>query len=221
MPNSSKSFTQYLGEVEGLTGELEKLNGQTCTVQMSADNTPLVATIGESNYLLTNYDAKNHSATLTAENGQAIATIDVTTGKILAIPDKNATVTATGVDNGATDVKNTIDNTNSKSVTLTANAQDNGVSGLAALWNSIKSKTVTIWQKIVGKSDVDGTAHVNGTAFRNGTWGVKNSGAALGGELGEELIVRDGQFFTIGSDSAEFFTYRHKRQQRRKANPTY
>ena len=55
---------------------------------------------------------------------------------------------------------------------------------------------------------VDGTAHAHGTAYAHGDWGTKNSGYALGGELGEELVVRDGKFFTIGEDSAEFFQYK-------------
>ena len=59
-----------------------------------------------------------------------------------------------------------------------------------------------------GLGGVDGTAHANGTAFANGDWGTKQSGVALGGELGQELVVRNGRFFTIGDDSAEFFQYR-------------
>lgn len=51
-------------------------------------------------------------------------------------------------------------------------------------------------------------AGARGTAFVNGSWGASKSGAALGGELGEELVVRDGKFFTIGSDGAEFFQYK-------------
>lgn len=46
-----------------------------------------------------------------------------------------------------------------------------------------------------------------GTAFSSGYWGTKNSGVALGGEIGKELVVRDGHFFTIGDDGAEFFQY--------------
>lgn len=57
-------------------------------------------------------------------------------------------------------------------------------------------------------NSVDGTAHVNGTAFEKGNWGTKDSGIALGGELGQELLVRNGHFYTIGDDSAEFFKYR-------------
>lgn len=71
-------------------------------------------------------------------------------------------------------------------------------------------RTVTYVKKEEGTVGVDGTAHVDGTAgkaFKSGTWGTKNSGVALGGELGEELVVRNGKFFTIGSESAEMFSY--------------
>ena len=53
-----------------------------------------------------------------------------------------------------------------------------------------------------------GTAHAQGTAKARGDWGTKESGVALGGELGQELVVRDGKFFTIGDKSAEFFQYK-------------
>lgn len=64
---------------------------------------------------------------------------------------------------------------------------------------------------------VDGTAHVDGSAFAGGTagrafkqgdWGIKGSGTALVGELGQELLVRDGHFYTIGDESAEFIKYK-------------
>lgn len=47
-----------------------------------------------------------------------------------------------------------------------------------------------------------------GTAYVNGNWGTKDSGVALGGEVGQELVVRNGKFFTIGEDGAEFFAYK-------------
>lgn len=53
-----------------------------------------------------------------------------------------------------------------------------------------------------------GTGKAQGTACANGNWGTKDSGVALGGEIDRELIVRDGRFFTIGDDSAEFFHYK-------------
>lgn len=66
-------------------------------------------------------------------------------------------------------------------------------------------------------SPVNGTAHVNGSAFADGSkkkqfkqgdWGLKGSGTALVGELGQEIVVRDGHFFTVGDNGAEFFNYK-------------
>lgn len=53
-----------------------------------------------------------------------------------------------------------------------------------------------------------GGGGARGTAFSSGSWGAKKSGIALGGELGQELVVRDGRFFTIGDYGAEFFRYK-------------
>lgn len=66
----------------------------------------------------------------------------------------------------------------------------------------------------------DGTAHVNGTAPRikstsfndgllgmahaNGDLSLKQDETALTGELGREIVVRNGRFFTIGDNGAEF-----------------
>lgn len=85
--------------------------------------------------------------------------------------------------------------------------------------NSLNGKTVTttIRQNVVGSTTTthsgvngnfaDGTAHTNGIAFAKGNWGTDGSGVALGGELGQELCVRDGKFFTVGDSGAEFFKY--------------
>lgn len=81
---------------------------------------------------------------------------------------------------------------------------------------TVKTIGAKIKNAVTGGGGVDGTAHAGGTAFAKGTtgkafksgnWGTKNSGIALGGELGEELVVRNGKFFTIGSESAEMFSY--------------
>ena len=78
--------------------------------------------------------------------------------------------------------------------------------------NNIK-RTITYEYKTEGDvPEAYGTAHSNGSAsgraFARGNWGIKGSGIALGGELGQELVVRDGKFFTIGDTSAEFFHYK-------------
>ena len=71
------------------------------------------------------------------------------------------------------------------------------------------SRTVTYHIVTVGSPPaVDGTAHARGTAYARGDWGTKSSGIALGGELGRELVVRDGKFFTIGDTGAEMFAYK-------------
>lgn len=62
-----------------------------------------------------------------------------------------------------------------------------------------------------GGGTVNGTANVNGTtgrAFKQGNWGTKNSGTALVGELGTEVLVRDGRYYTIGDNGAEFIKYK-------------
>jgi hypothetical protein len=50
----------------------------------------------------------------------------------------------------------------------------------------------------------NGTAHVLGTAFKTGSWGATRTETALVGELGPEMLVRDGRWTTIGDNGAEF-----------------
>ena len=91
------------------------------------------------------------------------------------------------------------------------------------VWAEIQKRASDLWGMITGGGGVDGTAHASGTAhvkgtafakgttgraFKQGDWGTKENGVALGGELGTELLVRDGRWYTIGEDSAEFFGYK-------------
>ena len=50
----------------------------------------------------------------------------------------------------------------------------------------------------------NGTANVNGTAFSGGSWGAPRTETALTGELGPEILVRNGRWRTIGENGAEF-----------------
>lgn len=62
-----------------------------------------------------------------------------------------------------------------------------------------------------GGSSVNGTANVDGTtgrAFKQGSWGTKNSGTALVGELGREVLIRGGRYYTVGDYGAEFIKYK-------------
>lgn len=133
-------------------------------------------------------------------------------------------------------LRNAIDRLTNKDVNAVAHASGKGdVDNLKTSIDNLKDKSVVISviasgiqavkDAIAGIGGVDGTAHVNGTAFVDGTtgkspvrksgkafkqgsWGTKGSGIALGGELGTELLVRDGRWYTIGENSAEFFGYK-------------
>ena len=51
-----------------------------------------------------------------------------------------------------------------------------------------------------------GNAHVEGTALASGNWSVQSDEKkALLGEVGYEIIVRNGRFFTVGDNGAEMF----------------
>ncbi len=70
-------------------------------------------------------------------------------------------------------------------------------------------KTITIKYETVGSpasNATTGAAHVEGTANVQGDWSVQtNEKHSLVGEVGRELIVRDGRFFTVGDNGAEMF----------------
>lgn len=85
--------------------------------------------------------------------------------------------------------------------------------------NKLDGKTVktytnnyetTYVKKIVGGggghySPANGTAHAQGTAFKGGDWRAKSTDKqSLVGELGPEILVRDGRWQTIGDNGAEF-----------------
>lgn len=61
----------------------------------------------------------------------------------------------------------------------------------------------------IGGIQIGGGARVDGTAFASGTLGkVSDNGVALGGELGREMVVRNGRFFTVGDNGAELFHHK-------------
>lgn len=53
-------------------------------------------------------------------------------------------------------------------------------------------------------AEADGTAHARGTAYKNGSCGAPKTETALMGELGPELLVRNGKWTTVGDNGAEF-----------------
>lgn len=116
--------------------------------------------------------------------------------------DKTASVEYTSPSGQAIkDYQNSIDKwqPQSKTATITYNPVVNSLGGSITSWIS---------GLFNGGSKANGTAYVNGTAKAKGDWRTKEDGEALGGELGQEMVVRDGRFFTIGDNGAEFFKYK-------------
>lgn len=119
-------------------------------------------------------------------------------------PQKDAKVKYT-VDKSAVDAYDPAD----KSAKLTYNIVTSGkLPGNA-------SRTLTYHVKTEGSAGANGTAHAGGTANRNsghaytsGSWGIERNEIALVGEIGTELVVRNGRFFTVGDRGAEFVNLR-------------
>ena len=154
----------------------------------------------------TNLTNKNITATATPVGKDGV---DALKKSIDSLYNRTVTSTAKVVGtNLVVALKTAIDNLYNKTVSVGANVFGTAaVRSLKSAIDSLYSKTVTattVTKKVAG---VDGTAHANGTAFAQGDWGTKENGVALGGELGQELVVRNGKFFTIGDKSAEFFKY--------------
>lgn len=118
---------------------------------------------------------------------------------------------------------NSLDSKTVKAIAEAIGAND--VNSLQGTIDSLRGRTVNVVANLIGAGaklltgggGVDGTAHVNGTAYANGTtgrsfaqgnWGTKDDGTALMGELGTELLVRNGRWYTVGEDSAEFVGYK-------------
>jgi DNA repair exonuclease SbcCD ATPase subunit len=156
-------------------------------------------------------------------NGDATATatveahgkdnVDALKESIDSLYDKTVTSTAKVVGTDLVNaLKEAIDKLYDKTVSVGANVF--GISAVQSLKNAIDklySKTVTATTITKTVAGVNGTAHANGTtgkAYSQGDWSIKKSGIALGGELGQEVVVRDGHYFTIGDNGAEFFEYK-------------
>ena len=75
-------------------------------------------------------------------------------------------------------------------------------------WNNHVAKNADMYIANTSAGYAHGTFHATNNAFARGTLKSYPSGLALGGEEGQELVVRDGKYFTIGDDSAEFFQYK-------------
>jgi len=66
------------------------------------------------------------------------------------------------------------------------------------------TSTTTTRRRLGGTfTEADGTAHAFGTALSSGDWSLSHDETALTGELGQELVVRNGHYFTVGDTGPE------------------
>ena len=101
----------------------------------------------------------------------------------------------------------------------------NALDDLSKLRNAARNNIHLNITKANGTAHAQGTAFsrgsiISGNAFAGGKWGISKNQTALTGELGTEIVVRDGNWFTVGEDGAEFvnlqkgdIVFNHKQAQ--------
>ena len=138
-----------------------------------------------------------------------------------------------GVQSVASNMQSSIDAVKGKTVRIAIEASTSGVEyakeQLQGLINKATEAARAAFTHI--GNGANGTAHAQGTAFSRGSvtfgnayaggkWGLPKNQTALTGELGTEIVVRDGNWFTVGDDGAEFvnlkkgdIVFNHKQAQ--------
>lgn len=218
MQNNSKVTVdvsiQGQDKIDALKTKIDSLKDKTVKVTASADNNGSIDAVKASMD-----SVKNKNVSVVVKPSGLVPTTALAAA-VNAIKDKTVSVVAAPSPDAVNTLKSAIDAVVDKTVEVRANVF--GRELVTALKNEIastNSKTVNIttYKTTIKseKSEANGTAHVNGTAFadgskkfRSGDWGTKDSGTALMGELGQEIIVRDGRFFTVGDNGAEFVKYK-------------
>ena len=121
---------------------------------------------------------------------------------------------ASQVASAAESMRSQIASIKGKTVSVVANFSSSGLSALKSGIQSAINKANELASNYTAHF-ANGTAHAHGTAFARGSvvsnhayasgkWGLPNDQTALTGELGTEIVVRDGNWFTVGDDGAEF-----------------
>jgi len=199
----------YTANVDGVQTEVQQVQNEdgTITYTASVENEPKGEDLKKKGTV--EYEAKVNDSGVTKDKSAKVSfTKDSSAADNYKPGDKQAKVIFTK-DSSAPDNYHPSD----KIATVNYHANTSG------LPTSLPSITRYVNYVKTGGGGVDGTAHANGTAssrgtarkgvaFARGNWGTKDSGTALVGELGMELLVRNGKFQTIGDDGAEFVSYK-------------
>lgn len=210
---NTESITQVKTSLQSLSNS-GVMKDYTASVKVNVDS----SAISSLQSAINNVQTKAVTVTASVAGTPAVTALQTAIANVTAkTVGVTANVTGTSEVNALTAA---IDKVNSKSVSVTASVLGTpNVNALASAIASVKSKTVTVTARYTtsgslgGANSLNGTAHADGTAntgkaFKQGKWGAEESGTALMGELGPEIIVRGDKWFTVGDNGAGFYQYK-------------
>lgn len=175
--------TQAKSAISQVETQLNKLANKTINVSAKTTGTGL---IGDMKRRIDSLKSKSVTASAKVAGTSAVNGLK---GAINQLASKNVSVYATVSGTAAVNaLKSAIAGVHSKSVTVT----------------SVTNNYTNNYTSSGEKRKVNGTARAYGSALVQGNWGLRQSGRALVGEVGEEGIVHGNKFYTVGSRGAEF-----------------
>lgn len=187
-------------EIQSVTSQIERLTSMSNNISLKINQGDTSA--GAYQALNAINSAKNTAQNQKADLQSKLADIETTIKYVAdtteidaakdSIPD-NTDSNVTFKVNGLSELeraKSIIDSLQNKTITVNVNANTAGVSAANFGKNGMPSNIPVRY---------DGTAHADGN------WGLKkDENGSLVGELGTEGLVRDGKFYLIGANGAQF-----------------
>ena len=189
---------QLAGEIQGLDGETKASLGLDTSEFDSALSTITSTKIDvDAGVNLDTSSLGTIQSTISAISPEVLVKAGVDSSQVDGYDpeDKDATVKYK-VDSSAVDAYNPKD----KNATVTYSVS---VVGMSQITDQTRNLTYNVSTKGSSKK-FNGTANVSGTAHASGDWSAPRTETALVGELGTETIVRNGKYYTVGDDGAEF-----------------
>ena len=196
----SLNKSEVESEIQSVTSQIERLTSMSNNISLKINQGDTSAGAYQALNAINN--AKNTAQNQKADLQGKLADIETTikyvadTTEIDAAKDsipENTDSNVTFKVNGLSELeraKSIIDSLQSKTITVNVNANTAGVSAANFGKNGMPSNIPVRY---------DGTAHADGN------WGLKNDeNGSLVGELGTEGLVRDGKFYLIGANGAQF-----------------
>lgn len=202
------------GTIAALESKMNAIDNKVIHVSVDAQNTQSITALQTA---INSIQGKSIGVSVTTTGTDSVMALQ---NAITLLAGKQVSVTANVT--GTKEVNaliSTISRLKGKSVKVSASVSGtSSVNALASAISNVRSKTVTVTtrNRTIATSVANGTAHADGTAndtrngraFKRGSWGAEESGTALMGELGPEIIVRGDKWFTVGDNGAGFYQYK-------------